>query len=254
LKKVKQASDVFQRSNIPLYIQVASTLRRRIEKGHWKLGDKISSIPELEAEFGVARITIRQAIENLTSEGLVSAKQGKGTYVIKGPEETRWITLQVSLSSLLETIEDNVPRFLKVEKTPAPHLGPRGGELAEQYVFLRSVQMKNNNPYGLVNVHIAKSIYDMAPENFKSHTALGVLTALPDISMGHAHQTLIISTADMETAHLLKVAANAPTAEVRCVVRDDQNVAIYIAEIIYRGDCIRFDIELLQNLNGKSKK
>ena len=56
MNKAKQKSDVFQRSNIPLYIQVASTLRRRIEQGRWKLGDKISSIPELEAEFGVARI------------------------------------------------------------------------------------------------------------------------------------------------------------------------------------------------------
>lgn len=245
MNKAKQKSDVFQRSNIPLYIQVASTLRRRIEQGRWKLGDKISSIPELEAEFGVARITIRQAVDNLTSEGLLSAKQGKGTYVTKEPEETRWMTLEIGLSSLLQTIEDNVPKFLKVENPPSPRLGPRGGELADEYVFLRSVQLKNNSPYGLVNVHIAKSVYDMSPEDFKTRTALAVLTELPDIKIGQAHQTLIISAAEMETAHLLKVDVNTSTAEVRCVVRDDQNIAVYIAEIIYRGDCIRFDIELL---------
>jgi len=85
----------------------------------------------------------------------------------------------------------------------------------------------------------------MSPEDFKTRTALAVLTELPDIKIGQAHQTLIISAAEMETAHLLKVDVNTSTAEVRCVVRDDQNIAVYIAEIIYRGDCIRFDIELL---------
>jgi len=254
LKKIDHMSEVFQRSNIPLYIQIAATLRRRIEQGHWKLGDRISTIPELEKEFGVARVTVRQAVEILDAEGLVSAKQGKGTYVIKGIEEMRWLTLEISLSSLLETIENNVPQFLSVENVPAPRLGPKGGELAQEYVFLKSVQLKDGEPYGLVSVHIEKSVYDMAPEEFRSHTALAILTGLSEVTINHAHQTLIISSADIDTARLLKVAANTPTAEVRCVVRNDQNVAIYIAEIIYRGDCIRFDIELLQNLKGENVK
>ncbi len=58
----------------------------------------------------------------------------------------------------------------------------------------------------------------------------------------------------MEAAHLLKVHLNAPTAEVHCVVADDDNVAIYVAEIIYRGDCIKFDIELLQYLSNENGK
>ena len=40
------------------------------------------------------------------------------------------------------------------------------------------------------------------------------------------------------TAELLKVALNAPTAEARCVVVDDRGVAIYVGDIVYRGDCV----------------
>ena len=47
------------------------------------------------------------------------------------------------------------------------------------------------------------------------------------------------------TAELLKVALNAPTAEARCVVVDDRGVAIYVGDIVYRGDCVKLDIDLL---------
>ena len=64
---------------------------------------------------------------------------------------------------------------------------------------------------------------------------------------------MVIGTADLEASHHLKIALNAPTAEARCVVTDDTGVAIYVADIIYRGDCIKFDIELLQNSSGKAR-
>lgn len=41
----------YQLSRIPLYVQVATTLRRRIEDGYWKPGEKISTLDELEVEF-----------------------------------------------------------------------------------------------------------------------------------------------------------------------------------------------------------
>ena len=94
----------------------------------------------------------------------------------------------------------------------------------------------------------------MAPDAFRSRTALPILSELTNVTIGRAHQTLVISSADMEAAHLLKTQLNAPIAEVHCVVADDNNVAIYVAEIIYRGDCIKFDIELLQYLSNEDGK
>ena len=52
-------------SRVPRYLQVASALRRRIRDAHWAVGDKIATLEELEHEFGVARVTVRQAIDLL---------------------------------------------------------------------------------------------------------------------------------------------------------------------------------------------
>lgn len=247
-------TETYKRSNVPLYLQIASTLRRRIENGHWKNGSQISTIEALEREFEVARVTVRQAIDVLQTEGLVRRQQGKGTFVTKQMKEKRWLRLEIGLSSLLETIVDNVPKFINVSNPPPPRLGADDGEPADEYIYFKSIQSRHKEPYGLVGVHLAKRIFDMAPDAFRSRTALPILSELNEVTIGRAHQTLVIGNADMESARLLKIHLNAPTAEVHCVVADDNNVAIYVAEIIYRGDCIALDIELLQNLSNENGK
>ena len=58
--------DAFNNSPLPRYAQLADLLRQRIARGVWKEGDLLPSLDALAAEFGVARVTVRQAIERLT--------------------------------------------------------------------------------------------------------------------------------------------------------------------------------------------
>ena len=66
---------------VPLYRQVASILRERIEKGVFRPGARIPTEFELCDEFGVSRISIRHALSELVYEGLLHRRQGSGTYV-----------------------------------------------------------------------------------------------------------------------------------------------------------------------------
>lgn len=245
---MRQLAKTYERSRIPLYLQVASTLRRRIEIGYWKPGQKIATLEELEAEFQVARVTVRQAIDLLQKEGLVHRYQGKGTFVARGIKDKRWLKLEVEWSSLIDTIKDNVPRFLAVKDPPLyPRLEPGDGQPARQYQYLRSVQSKNNEPYAVAGVHVAQELYDRASDAFRSKTALYVLSEVDGVRVARAHQTLVIGTADTETAQYLKIPLNSPTAEAHCVVVDGNGVAVYVGEIVYRGDCVKLDIDLLEN-------
>ena len=72
-------ANTYAKMRAPRYVQVASALRRRIQEGHWAVGDKIATLEELENEFAVARVTVRQAIEMLQDEGLLEAEHDNGT-------------------------------------------------------------------------------------------------------------------------------------------------------------------------------
>jgi GntR family transcriptional regulator len=236
---------MYARSAVPLYIQIASALRRRIESGQWQPGQKISTLEALEREFEVARVTVRLAIELLESEGLVHRQQGRGTFVADKVQSRHWLRLETSWASLIAPIKSNVPRMIPVENSPAvPQIAEEDGRLAAEYVFLRSVQMKNDTPYAVVNLHLDRTVFERNPQGFRTHTALPILAGLSGVEIDHAHQTLVIGTADPDTATLLQVPLGAPTAECRCIVKDNSGTVIYVADIIYRNDCVKLHIDL----------
>lgn len=65
----------------PPYQQVANALRASILTKKFEPGDKLPSGPDLAEQFGVARMTIQQAMRLLRDEGLVVSRQGSGVYV-----------------------------------------------------------------------------------------------------------------------------------------------------------------------------
>lgn len=244
-------SKVYDRSRVPLYIQVASVFRRRIETSQWLPGQKISTLVELEREFEVARVTIRQAIDVLRQEGLLHSQQGRGTFVAEKSIPRHWFKLATSWDVLVAAIKDNVPKRIDVDSPPPfPVLKQGEGMAASKYVFMRSVQYKDNEPYGLVNVHLADNVFRRAPDDFQHHPALSVLAKLKGIEVDEAHQTIIIGSADPEAAGHLKIALGAPVAECRCVVVDHTGLAIYVADIVYRSDAIKLHIDLLAETRG----
>lgn len=66
---------------MPAYLQIADALRRKINEGDLPDGAVLPSVRKLVDEFGTAQGTVRQAIEQLKSEGLVVARQGSGVFV-----------------------------------------------------------------------------------------------------------------------------------------------------------------------------
>jgi GntR family transcriptional regulator len=73
------------RDQFSLQAQIKQTLREEITQGVWRQGDKLPPEPELMRRFGVSRITVSQALRDLTAEGLVIRQQGKGTFVSANP-------------------------------------------------------------------------------------------------------------------------------------------------------------------------
>ena len=68
-------------SDRPPYRQIADHLRDAIDRGELRPGDRLPSEAELTRHYGVARMTARQAIQELRAEGRVVAEHGRGVFV-----------------------------------------------------------------------------------------------------------------------------------------------------------------------------
>lgn len=66
---------------IPKYEAIAADIRRSIEDGTLKPGDKLPIVVEFCELYSVSKITVKRAIEQITEEGLITSRRGSGTYV-----------------------------------------------------------------------------------------------------------------------------------------------------------------------------
>lgn len=232
-------------SRIPRYLQVAAALRHRINMGQWGIGDQIATLEQLEREFQVARVTIRQAVDVLQQEGLLKSEQGRGTFVTQSPSPGRWLQLATDWDSLIRPIKRNTLRHLPIEETYKPRIDADEGKLFDDYAYIYSLQLRDDQPYGLARVHVARATYDKAADQFKNRIALAVVADVEDLSTAHAHQTLSVGSADVYAAVHLRLPFGAPVVEARCIVKDADDNVIYLGQIVYRGDVVRINIELL---------
>jgi len=236
---------IFADSPVPLYSQLADLLRQRITRGAWPPGSKVPSLEALVDEFKVARVTVRQAIEILSREGLLLPQRGRGTFVSDQVQSQRSLALETSLQGLADAYRNDKPELTLIEEAGVqPVLNSSDGRAAPAYQFMRRVHSRDGAAYCVAAIYIDQRAFRLAPKRFRQETVVPVLMDLPDVQIASASQTLRISTADVETARLLNVPVNSPVAEVRRLCLSPDGSVLYLGEITYRGDFIEFSMQL----------
>jgi len=235
----------YQKSAMPRYVQLADLMRQRIARGIWPESHRLPSLEKLVEEFGVARVTVRQAIELLAREGLVSAQQGRGTFVTNEPKQDRFISVVTTLDELSRTYHDTRPEIVTIdESATSPPLRTGDGKPAARYAFMRRIHHRDGRPYCVINLYLDEKIFRKSPEKFRSQAVIPLLTSMKTLKIASAHQVLTIGTADMDIARLLDLPMNAPVAEVRRILKYADNTVLYLADVTYSGDTIRVEMNL----------
>lgn len=236
----------FSRSAISRYIQLATLFRQRIDSGQWPVGSQIPTVEELSAECGVARATIRQALDLLEEEALIERFRAKGTFVRRRPQEELWCAVATDWSGLLRA--NSTARIELLGEKPNVMLAGIPymiGDYAPSYWHLHRRHWRDSEPFLLTDVYIDERLRDRITRNdIETKTALSLVHDLQGVEIVDARQTLTIGTADMETAEWLSIPLNAPVAHVHRRAVDSSGTAILIAQGTYVGKFVRLDIKL----------
>lgn len=236
---------LFRGSPMPRYAQLADVFRQRIARNVWPPGTKLPTLEALMGEFAVARVTVRQAMELLARDGLVSRERGRGTFVTARPQRDKRLLLETSLQALADVYRDDKPNLTLIEEASAtPRLEARDGKPAPRYRFMRRVHSRQGEPYCVISIYLDERVFRMAPRRFRRETVVPVLLELPRVHVAHAWQTLEIGTADVDVARHLGIHVNAPVAEVRRICRAADATVLYLGEVTYRGDYIHLEMDL----------
>ncbi|MGB0965476.1 MAG: GntR family transcriptional regulator [Litorivicinus sp.] len=81
----------------PLHDQIAKTLRRTLETGQWRKGQRLPTERALASDLGCAVGTLRKALAVIEQEGLLERVQGRGTFVAQVPKGAEYPLFHLEL-------------------------------------------------------------------------------------------------------------------------------------------------------------
>lgn len=233
-------------SSVSRYIQLATLFRQRITSGQWRSGAQIPTVADLAEEYGVARATIRQALNELVREGLIERFRARGTFVRARARDQLWCQVGTEWSGLLRAIDGaSIEVLADSAAVTLPELRYAIGTPAAAYRQLKRCHWRAGQPFLLADLYISEDLRGrISDEDLRLKTALRLIDDIPGLIPASARQTLTIAAADVESAQALQIPINAPVAVVHRRVVDSEGQLILAADGIYRGDVLRLDIEL----------
>lgn len=142
-------------SPVPAYHQIAADVIERISAGEWEIDDKLPSESSLAEEYGVSRVTLRQAMADLEKRGLIQKFQGKGVFLSASPKPFVEDLNFPTIKRLAQPANRNEARVLELRLEQAPSavacetMGfPRGVPM----VYLSRLFLRKGVPIGLNQV------------------------------------------------------------------------------------------------------
>jgi len=233
---------LFSKNGIPLYYQLKEYLLQEIKK-NYQAGDLLPSESEIEQKYGVSRITVRKAIEELSREGIVVKKQGRGTFVM----EQKILYDANIIGSLTQRLEEQKHQ-LKTESieyitiTEAHHVK----DLLDCNTLLciKRFRILDGVPFALMLNYIDATKVPKLQEKFDMESLYTLYKEQYNISFYHAEETVEAKSATKEQAKKLHIAENTPLLCLQRLSYDKQNRPMEYSDIAIKADMYKHKIVL----------
>jgi GntR family transcriptional regulator len=238
---------------LPKYHQVYLVLREQLHEGRFAHG--LPGELALMQQFGVARVTVRRALEQLSGEGLITRERGRGTRPIAAAEAaaratraaaTRTSRLNGLLENLISTSLNTSVRVLEVATVAAPSdvaqaLGLAAGAVVQKAVRVRSTR---EGPLSHITTWVPGDLARSFGKRELAKKPILVLLEEAGVRVGGARQTISARLADAQVAPLLGVAVGSALLAVRRLIHDEEGRPVQWLHGLYRPDRYEYQMQL----------
>lgn len=238
-------------SPIPLYRQIKRAIRVRIDDGSLSPGTRTSE-QELSSQFGVSRITVRQALGELEREGRILRVPGKGTFVA----EPRKVEPQSALTSFSENVAAlglrPGYRTLAVDDVDASAEIVDALQLEKDALVLRvdRVMYADETPISVMTTYFPSRVYAKSrhlfnPERLDVTSLYSTLEDDIGIVLWKASETVEAARAG-DDADLLDLARDDLLLVIHRRTVDRSSRPVEYMKARYRADLYRYNVELVR--------
>jgi len=240
---------------IPLYYQLETVLRKKITSGDFPPEAPLPSEEMLAAEYGVSRITVRQALSYLEKDGYVLRQRGKGTFVTDKISKLDLPRFSGSIEDLILMGIRTSTKVLDISWIEPPAIIKQRLDVGDDMKVLRIEKVRHieGSPFSHVYNYLPPDIGERLPtELAKSKPMLMILEDELGIRATEANQSVEATIADAEQASILEIRVGDPLLKAERTVFDNKNQPVEYVSVVYRADKYAFKMKLKRKRTKKS--
>ena len=237
-------------NSIPLYEQLQTIIRDNILSGMYAPGERMPSEPELERSFGVSRITVRRAIEELEKDGMLERKQGRGTFV-------RYNKVKNNMDSIMGFTDSlagmglqprrvvHVKRVVQADARVASTLCiERGAPVIE----LKRTMCDGAKPILYDECYYPLERFPGMAEKLREDVSTyRLIREEYGVAMTRAYKRFNVELADREISKYLNCKQGVPLFSIFKVAYDEEDVPVHISKSLVLADCATYVLEVDQS-------
>ncbi|WP_270455381.1 GntR family transcriptional regulator [Klebsiella quasipneumoniae] len=206
-----------------IYKSIAEKLRLRLNSSDFNIGSMLPGEKKLAEEFGVARMTIRKAVDLLISWGLVIRRQGSGTYVTRKDVHHEVTNLTGFVEELNKQGKEVVSEVLIFEIMPAP---PAIASLLriqinERIYFSRRVRYVDNKPLVLEDSYMPVKLFRSLSLEHLEGSKFDYIEKECGITISGNYESLSPVLADKQLARSMNVQEQTPLLRITSLSYSD---------------------------------
>ena len=237
---------------VPKYHQIYVVLREQLHEGRFTQG--VPGEMALMREFGVARVTVRKALERLAAERLILRTPGRGTVPLAaarqrgesvGAGSRRHDKFGGLLESLVSMGLTTTAKVLSVQTLACPSDVAEYLEIVPGAPVQKAVRVRQTpgGPLSHITTHVPKA---MAPFGRRELAQKPILVLMEEagIQVGRATQIISARLADAEVARHLEVEVGSALLAVQRLIRDVRDQPVQWLQGLYRPDRYQYQMEL----------
>lgn len=201
-------------SIVPLYQQITEMILQDIAGGKFAEDNRLPTEEDMSTQYGVSRITVRRAINDLVEQGQVVKKQGKGTFVRAQPMRKDLKSLALSFSELCrangKVASAKVLEAGIIEPTDTEVLEEMGLQRGERAVRILRLRFADDQPLVIEDNHFPMEYAYLLGADLEKDSIYRYLREEKGIAIETGKLLLRLIRAESKSAKLLQIPRNTP--------------------------------------------
>jgi GntR family transcriptional regulator len=243
LRDWKDLAKIDRQSKVPLYHQITQNLRELISSGQLHPGEPVPSEWDLSGLYGVSRLTVRRALDELAREGWLIRRHGVGTFVAN-PTLAEIVPSRLGFTQKMQQIGRRPSsRLVSVKVVPAAAevAAPLDLEVDAAVAEVIRVRLADGEPIMLETAYLSQERFpDLTEANLGDGSLYAFLSERHQVAVVAVDQTLEPVLLTDQEARLLEAEPGSPALLSEVVAFTTGDVPVEYSWSVTRGDKCRY--------------